>query len=36
MSVTECQARVSSQEFTYWMALFAIEAEEAKDARQEK
>lgn len=34
MSVAECQARISSAEFTYWKALFQIEAEEAKTAQQ--
>jgi hypothetical protein len=34
MSVAECQARVSSEEFTYWQALFTIEADEAKAAQK--
>ena len=34
MSVAECQARVSSAEFTHWNALFLIEAEEAKAAQK--
>ena len=34
MSVAECQQRVSSEEFTHWLALFAIEAEETKAAQK--
>jgi hypothetical protein len=34
MSVAECQARVSSEEFTHWQALFMLEAEEAKAAQK--
>ena len=34
MSVAECQQRVSSEEFTHWIALFAIEAEEVKEAQK--
>lgn len=34
MSVAECQRRVSSAEFTYWTALFMIEADEAKAAQK--
>lgn len=32
MSVAECQARVSSEEFTFWKAKFMLDAEEMKAA----